>query len=275
MLGIIGLATLLVALGLSLVITRLATTALTLTGLSTEAARFQARSAFTGTGFTTREAEQVVNHPVRRKINMLLMIVRSAGLVTIIISLMLSFVTPGGEDGRLMRLCWLLAGVAVLWAIASSNKINQYMTKVMEWALQKWTDLDTRDYAGLLKLSGEYSVMNLQIRENDWLCNQPLRETNLREEGVIVLGITRSDGSYVGVPRPETELEEGDTLVVYGRSRALQELDTRNAGSAGEQAHQRAVDEESERMKNQDRQEEETRKTRQEERQREQEKEST
>ena len=53
-------------LSLSLFVTQLATIALTYTGLSLEAARFQARSAFTGTGFTTSEAENVVDHPVRR-----------------------------------------------------------------------------------------------------------------------------------------------------------------------------------------------------------------
>ncbi|MFO7821854.1 MAG: hypothetical protein R6V56_07380 [Lentisphaeria bacterium] len=126
MLGIIGLITLLTALGLSLVITRLATTALTLTGLSAEAARFQARSAFTGTGFTTSEAEKVVNHPVRRRIIMLLMIVRSAGVITIIISLILSFVAPQARDGRLLRLIWLLVGVAVLWGLAGSKVVDRY-----------------------------------------------------------------------------------------------------------------------------------------------------
>jgi hypothetical protein len=84
MLGVIGSITFLTVLGLSLIITRLATIALKLTGLSPEVARFQGRSAFTGTGFTTTEAEKVVNHPVRRKIIMWLMIVRSAGLITII-----------------------------------------------------------------------------------------------------------------------------------------------------------------------------------------------
>ena len=68
MVGIVGVIASLTVLGLSLVITRIATTALSLTGLSWEAAKFQARSAFTGTGFTTSEAERVVDHPVRRRV---------------------------------------------------------------------------------------------------------------------------------------------------------------------------------------------------------------
>ena len=73
---------LLVALTFALVITRVATVALTLTGLPKQSARFQARSAFTGTGFTTGEAESVLGHPVRRRIIMLLMLLGNLGLVT-------------------------------------------------------------------------------------------------------------------------------------------------------------------------------------------------
>jgi len=100
MLGLVGVIAFLTVLLLSLIITRLAAIALTLTGLSEEAARFQARSAFTGTGFTTSEAEKVVNHPVRRRIIVWLMVARSAGLVTIILSSILSFAGTTGEYAR-------------------------------------------------------------------------------------------------------------------------------------------------------------------------------
>jgi hypothetical protein len=49
---------------------RVATSALVMTGMARESARFQARSAFLGVGFTTGEAESVVDHPVRRRIAM-------------------------------------------------------------------------------------------------------------------------------------------------------------------------------------------------------------
>jgi Trk-type K+ transport system membrane component len=49
-------------------IVRAASIALMMTGMNQKRARFQALSAFTGTGFTTKEAESVMNHPLRRKI---------------------------------------------------------------------------------------------------------------------------------------------------------------------------------------------------------------
>lgn len=56
----------LVVLTLSFLITRLATVALALTGVSADLARLQAVSAPTGVGFTTPESENIVSHPVGR-----------------------------------------------------------------------------------------------------------------------------------------------------------------------------------------------------------------
>ena len=201
MAGVIGIIALLTVLVLSLIITRVATVALTMTGLSEEAARFQARSAFTGTGFTTSEAEHVVNHPVRRRIIMALMILRSAGLVTIILSLILSFLGSGSEIAKITRLGWLAGGVVVLWLISSSKTLERYMSRAIEWAIRRWTNLDVRDYASLLRLSGGYNVTEIHVREGDWLACKDLKSCYLPEEGITILGIIRADGSYVGVPK--------------------------------------------------------------------------
>jgi hypothetical protein len=58
----IAVVSLLTVITVSVLITRIATVALSHTGLSRESARFQARSAFTGVGFTTSESEKAVNH---------------------------------------------------------------------------------------------------------------------------------------------------------------------------------------------------------------------
>jgi hypothetical protein len=256
MLGIIGIIAVLTVLGLSLLITRIAATALALTGLSRDAARFQARSAFTGTGFTTREAEKVVDHPVRRRIIMLLMITRSAGIVSIIISLILSFGGSGEQAQKLYRLLWLIMGLVVLWWVASSRHIDRYLNRCIEWAFRKWTHLDTRDYQSLLKLSGEYTVKELAVKKGDWLANKTLRSCRLTEEGVIVLGIYRDNGDYVGAPKADTRIYAGNLLILYGRAANLRELDQRQEDAEGKAAHERAVEEQRRHMAEQEAQEE-------------------
>lgn len=252
MAGIIGIVALLTVLALSLVITRLAAVALAMTGLSREAASFQARSAFTGTGFTTGESEKVVNHPVRRRIIMILMIMRSAGLVTVIISIILSFVGAVQEIERVVRLLWLVGGAVALLILSRLPFVDRGMEKLIGWALHKWTDLDVRDYARLLNLSGEYTVTEMHVDEGDWVEGKELRDCDLGGEGVTVLGIERTDGDYVGAPRGSTPVHAGDTLVLYGRSDTLAELDRRRGGGAGDAAHAAAVSDQERRMQAQD-----------------------
>jgi hypothetical protein len=242
MVGVVGVIALFTVLALSLFITRLATTALAATGLSWQAARFQARSAFTGTGFTTSEAEKVVDHPVRRRIIMLLMIARSAGLVSIVISLILSFADAGGPQ-VLWRLGWLAGGVAALYAAAATPWVDRGLSRLINWALRRWTDLDTRDYYGLLQLSGEYAVHEMRVQEGDWVAGRDLDDCQLNQEGVLVLGIRREDGSYVGAPKGTTTIHAGDTLLLYGRGKTLQDLDRRRADPAGDVEHREAVSE--------------------------------
>ena len=72
---------LLAILTLSVIAVKAGSVALWLTGLPRDAARFQARSAFTTTGFTTPQAALVVNHPERRRVISVLMILGNAGIV--------------------------------------------------------------------------------------------------------------------------------------------------------------------------------------------------
>ena len=82
---------------ISLVVIRVATVGLTMTGVSKDLAQFQALSAFTGAGFTTKESEDIVNHPLRRRITMHLMLLGHVGVVVAIPSVVLSFLNTGGS----------------------------------------------------------------------------------------------------------------------------------------------------------------------------------
>lgn len=220
---------------------RIAAEALILTGLSRETAEFQAHSAITGSGFTTSESEQVVTHPVRRRILMWLMLLANAGLITVISSLVLTFISAAQLSDWLPRLVLLVLGIAILWIVAINRWIKHFLSHWMQWALRRWTRLDVRDYASLLHLSDGYAVMELQVDAGDWIADRPLRETNLRQEGIIVLGILRPDGAYLGAPRGATVIHPNDVVLLYGRLDAFSELDSRQAGSTGERAHQDAI----------------------------------
>jgi len=242
---LIPVLTLLAAVVVSLIVVRVATTALILTGLSHDLARFEARSAFTGAGFTTSDSEKVVSHPVRRQIIMLLMLVGNAGIITVISSAVLSFMTGDGDnwwDKWYVHALMLAVGLAVLWVVAHSPWIDQQMTTVIRWALRRFTSLDVSDYQDLLHLGRGYTVVSMHVDEGNWLANKTLMELRLGDEGVLVLGIERESGSYSGAPKGLARLETGDTLLVYGPQGVLKELNDRQRGYDGQLAHRRAVE---------------------------------
>jgi hypothetical protein len=234
-------------LALSLLIARIATVALTLTGVSREVARFQARSALTGTGYTTTEAETIVGHPVRRRIVMYLMILRNAGLVTAISSFIFSF--TGAEDTAegAKRAVMIGSGIGVLWLLSLSQPLDRSLSAAIRWALNRWTEIEARDYVRLLDLSGDYAVREMQIGPNDWLVGKTLGQCRLPDEGVLVLGIRRRNGRYLGAPVSNTVFQQNDLLILYGSRDAIEKLDKRIGGAAGDVEHERAVAEQKER----------------------------
>lgn len=236
----VAIGSLLLIATVSLLVTRVATVILTATGVPRHVARFQARSALTGSGFTTSESEEVVAHPVRRRVIATLMLLGNAGIVGAASSAIIGF-HGGSARGTGWRVLELGAGLMALVLISRSRRVDRAMTAAIARILRRWTDVPNRDLSGLLQLSGDYAVQELAVKPGDWLAGRPLGELGLRDEGVVVLVVTRPDGTYLAAPDGQTVIGAGDNLVVYGRSARLHELDQRRAGDQGARAHEVAV----------------------------------
>lgn len=236
--------TLLVIILVSIIINKIATIALQRTGLPRDVASFQAQSAFSGAGFTTSESEYVVNHPVRRKIIRLLILLGSAGFSGVIATLVLTFVGQTRE-GAITRLALLTLGLMLLYIFASSKRIDSVVGKVIEWALDRFTTIRVVDYESLLGVGHGYTVASFKVSPDSWLAGKTLRETRLRDEGVVVLGIYRrtrkGEIMYLGAPGPETTIREGDELVVYGHEDTIANLSKRLRGVIGDEEHIRMI----------------------------------
>ncbi|MFW5882323.1 MAG: TrkA C-terminal domain-containing protein [Planctomycetota bacterium] len=236
-----ALISLLLILSLSILVTRIASVALAHTGLSREMARFQARSAFTGVGFTTGEAEHITTHPVRRRIVFTLMLLGNAGVVTGITSLLLTFIAPQDGIDAWIKLLLIGGGVAVLWVASTSGWIDRHLSEIISRMLDRFTDFQIRDYESVLHLRSGYRVYELRVDTDDWLAGRTLRSCNLREEGVLVLAVQRSEGTFLGAPQPDTTLHAGDVLIIYGRAEGVRSLDERKRDAKGDSEHESAV----------------------------------
>lgn len=232
-----ALVSLIVIVSLSLLIVRIGTVALTMTGLSKDVAAFQSLSAFSGAGYTTEEAETITAYPARRRVVTALIRLGSVGLVTTIASLVLSFTDPATQFERLV----VLVGVVLaLVGLSASSRFHALLTPAIRWALSRTATFELRDYTGLLDLHGDYRVADVEVGAGEWLADERIGDLELRsDEGVVILGIRRADGTYVGAPSGENVIRPGDTLVTYGREDRLQELAARLEGD--DEAHRQAV----------------------------------
>jgi hypothetical protein len=237
---IIAIITLFIISSISLLVIRLASTALIQTGMSQESARFQAFSAMTGVGFTTKESEAVINHPVRRRIIMLLMLVGNIGVPTVVATFVISLITAVESEHWWQPMLVLAAGLTGLAVLATSRYVEKYLNIWLNWGLKKWTNLDVRDYVSLLQLQNGYAVTEMIVESGDWLDGKTLKQAALSQEGILILGIQRHHGPYSGTPHATDMIHAGDTLVLYSLLDHLKELDQRSTAS-GELAHRRAV----------------------------------
>lgn len=255
----VSLISLIVILVISVLITKVATQALTHTGLSKESAKFQARSAFTGVGYTTQEAEKIVNHPVRRRIVLTLMLIGNVGIISAVASLILTFVSKELEPREtLIRIVIIVVSLWCLWRLSKSKWLENRMVKIINRALEKFTSVKVKDYVELLKLQDGYEITVLTVREEDWLSERKIRDCNLRQEGINIIGIQREDGTYLGTPDGDTKIVTGDQLMLYGRVNAIRKLEQRKKDLSGDEEHKKAVEEQKQEKKKQEREDKES-----------------
>lgn len=230
----------------SIIVVRIGTVALKMTGLSREVAAFQAQSAFCGVGFTTSESEALVSHPVRRRILRILMLLGSVGLTSAIATLILTFVGQSIREVG-VRLGLIGIGLAILCFFAYSGWVDCILSRLIEKFLVRYTTLQILDYEQLFKLSKGFAVLEFKVHEKSWLTERSLEELQLNQEGILVIGVYRrvnGEEKYIGAPRGETVIKAGDTVICYGREDAIVALSRRMKGIEGDRERREAVEKE-------------------------------
>jgi Trk K+ transport system NAD-binding subunit len=242
----IALFSLLTIICISIAVIRIAAIALELTGLSREIAAFQAQSAFSGTGYTTAESEKIINHPLRRKIIRVLMMLGSAGLTSSIATLILTF-TGESNQSMLVRLEVLLFGVGLIYLLSKSDFLYRQMRKLILKMLRRYSALRIMDFQEVFGLSKGYAVSRFQVKPDSWMANRTLRELKLNLEGILLFSIQRKvdkQDKIIGVPNGDTQIKTGDVLLCYGQAEAVKGLAERQKGDRGDQEHHSQIKEE-------------------------------
>jgi len=185
-----------------------------MTGMDRERARFQALSAFSRAGFTTKEAERVVNHPQRRRIISWLIILGNAGLVAVIVTATSSVATSKGINLPITIVTIIVGGLALYFLVIRSGFARK-LDSFIEKRLIKSEILEEGATEDLLHFIEGYGVVKVIITEGSDLIGKSLREANTPDNEFWFIGIERGK-EWISHPRSREVIKEGDNLVVYG-----------------------------------------------------------
>ena len=232
----IGIITFLTIITLTMLTTRIAAVALSLTGMSDISAKFQARSALSGAGFTTSESETIMQDPRRRKIIMKLMLIGHVGFVAIMATGVLSFIHIKNDESW-RSIIVFVAGLAFLLFLTLSKTTDKFMRKIIQKFFREHTGFIENDYENLLCLNGKFILAEIPVEKDDWLESKSLENAKLDLEGVLVLGIKRNGGEYIGIPQSNTIFQVGDSITLYGHSEQIEDISSRSTGHKGEESH--------------------------------------
>ena len=212
----------------ALLVVRIGATALMMTGLSWDTANFQAYSAFFGVGFTTREAESVVNHPVRRRIIRDLILAGNIGLTSGLASLVVTFVQQRDTRHTLGVIGVLLLGLCVFALLSRIGLLKRAIDGFIHRSLKRAGVVHAMDYDLLLRVQSGFCISEIDVLPGSPLVGLTLAQSRPADDGIIVLGITRDNGVFVGAPGPREAIQVGDVLTVYGTEENTEALIARS-----------------------------------------------
>ena len=192
------------------------------TGMERTKARFQSLSALTGSGFTTREAESVVNHPHRRFIVSWLMFIGNAGLILFIVALIL-YVQSNLSSMALVRISIMIGIFVAFILFIWLGVMDKLSTRMVGWFHRKGylkSDLPTGE---ILHHLGDYVVSRLLVDEKAKASGYTLKDTGIGGRDITILAIERGN-TVLPLPDPETKLLSGDYILCYGKMAEMNSL---------------------------------------------------
>lgn len=227
-----GIMLFIIVLIASFIAVRIGAIAFQLSGLEWSLAKFQALSCFSGTGFTTKEAELITGNPQRRRIATILIILGNAGLVTMIASVASALNPQQALWTKLsesflpfsvprylvpwINLLLIVVALYVIYRVSTNKKFVRKLTGILRAKIIRKEIFKPVSFEELLLLAGGYGVSKIDVSADNPLVDKTLTESELRKSDIMVLAIVRAD---VTIPNPSanTKILPGDELVSFGK----------------------------------------------------------
>ena len=213
---------LLIAILVSFIVVRIGGFALQLTGIEPDVARFQALSAFSGTGFTTREAERVVGNKTRRRIVTILIILGNAGMVTVIATLVASFTQVSGYAWFFIRLAIIIGGIFGLYQLIIRSNFGRRIPAWLQRPVMNRILKEAPAAEEIFHVEKDWAISLVMIKGSSNIIGLSVTDITA-EEDIEVLAIDRA-GTYLTRPNWDEKIAEGDRLLVYANRKSVKRI---------------------------------------------------
>ncbi len=189
------------------------------TGLERSKARFQALSALSGTGFTTSQAEAIVEHPQRRRIATYLIFIGNTGIIVLLLLVILyaraGINTPSTSTIAITIMVLLAIGLSV-W-LGFIDKLTSGVLMLSGRANLRATGASKYLYQGI-----SHAIVKVTIDSKSELIGITVQDTPLFKSGLHVFAIERNSMAIVQ-PEATEQLSANDIILCYGNINALAE----------------------------------------------------
>jgi len=216
----------------SFVVVRIGAIAFQLTGLEWSLAKFQALSCFTGTGFTTREAELITGNKQRRRIASVLIVLGHAGLVMLIATFANSLVPQQSIIAKIsepilpfkvpdflvvwVNLIVIAIVVYAIYRVFTHERIARKLTNFLRRKIIRKELFQRVSFEELFVATGGYGVSRVTVCPGSAVLDKTLAQAALRKLDITVLAIVR-DKRTIANPSADIKILDGDELICFGK----------------------------------------------------------
>lgn len=195
-----------------------------LTGLQDYKARFQVISILTGTGYSTKESELIMQHKGRRKLAQWTMILGYIGLATFIPFFMTFIAEFIINELKIKAIILLGMFLFLLIATIRNKRIVMWIDRKIEGILiDSKIKNNNKHLWTLISRSHGFGIYNILVDKECKIIGKTLLESKLSEQEIILLNVDRGN-DFFSFPKVDFILEEDDNIVIYGKVENIKKI---------------------------------------------------
>ncbi|MDD3478548.1 MAG: TrkA C-terminal domain-containing protein [Candidatus Izemoplasmatales bacterium] len=198
-----------------------------LTGMTKSKSRFQVISLFTNSGYTTQEAELIMNHQLRRRLantTMLFGYILNVTVISVLINIIMTLGTAQSTD--VWKFVIYLGSFFILLTIIGRIRfIDRFFQNLIKRVAVLFLYRKNTNILEVLDHYDNNAIVEVALKHvPTYLEGIPLKDNGLKtEHGLTILAIQRNNHTLVRITG-EDLLLEGDLVVVFGSLKQIREV---------------------------------------------------